>query len=571
MSMKSSSSIDINNHFFELLKKIYLQNIIKSNTSISFKTDCMMDCSKECHEPNEYVSFDIDDDITPTELSNTSPSNNKTWELKEHDKTNIDTITLMKHLKKIVVKKEFLNPNSLLYSLLFNETDEFLIISTNEINENLRHIDPQLDRVLHQTKLILIEKSSYMPICYLEKSIKESDYTYINPDNSYLRCYVYDKIKDFHSSEFDKNKISTCIHHIGSYVIIFHHVDRWYFVLHNNIYEFNCNNHPILYEHIGDHINKFNKSMCYHLMLIDTRIRKLITPSCEKNHVILLKLTEKYTLTIKPIKYVESQVQSNLVHDVLIQDKRVFFSCLDELQVHLEELDIINVKTKRLHNRGFIVSLRSDDIENINISYDTLTYKKIISLIPYGMSIHEVHLKLYQNDKLNYFLQYITDSHNDIVKRINISMSTLSREILDIYHMTRKKKNSELYNILPQSYRQILYQLHSNYIAQKNKKDSDDQSFLANRPNSFENIDDTLNEDSQIEIDNDNYDGKVSISVDNVYTKLKELDIYNLVELYKDRDDLINSLTTHNLSINPIKSCTSIKIQSKLLSMKSPI
>lgn len=557
-----------NNHFFELLKKIYLLNTIKQkiNSVDDSESDCnnrVQDYKTSNSDNIDFVSFGIEDDTSSNEFF----ENNSTFRNPIANESNsVNTITLLQYLKKLVVKKEYLSSNSLLYSLIFNETDEFLIISTSKINENLRHIDSQLDRVLHQTKFILIEKQSYMPICYLEKSIKESDYTYINPENSYLRRYVYDKIKDYHTAEFDKNKFSVYVHHIGSYVIIFHHSDKWYFILHNNVYEFNCNNHPVLYEHIGDHMHKFNKSVCYHLMLIDTRIRRLIIPSCDRNHVILIKVTEKYTLSSKPISYIDKQT-SGLIHDVLIQDKRVFFSCLDELQVHLEELDAINIKMKRLHNRGYIVSLYDHQLDHINISYDTTTYKRIISMVPAGMSIHEVHLKLYQNDKLNYFLQYITDSYNDIVKRINISMSTLSREILDIYHMTRKKKNSDLYNILPQSYRRMLYKLHSNYIAQKNKKDSVGQSF---------ELDDIINEDLQTDNElNDNCEGKVSISVDNVYTKLKELDIYNLVELYKDRDELINSLTMHNLlinqSISPIKACTSTKIHSKLLSMKSPI
>jgi hypothetical protein len=136
-------------------------------------------------------------------------------------------------------------------------------------------------------------------------------------------------------------------------------------------------------------------------------------------------------------------------------------------------------------------------------------------------------------------------------------MSTLSREILDIYHMTRKKKNSDLYSILPQSYRQILYQLHSNYISQKLKTNSDDDT--------------SDNLDISDGFDIDDCDCKISITVDDVYTKLKKIDIRKLVEIYKDRDVLINNIrlnaTIITPCVDPIKSCTSTTIQSKLLSM----
>jgi hypothetical protein len=275
-------------------------------------------------------------------------------------------------------------------------------------------------------------------------------------------------------------------------------------------------------------------------------------------------------------------------------------SCIDELNVRLEELDNKNIKARKLLYRGFIVKISVDNFEDILISYNTATYNRLLSMIPSGMTFNEVHLKLYQNDQLNHFLQYVTDTYTDVVKRINVSMSTMSREILDIYHMTRKKKNSELYNLLPQSYRQTLYQLHSDYIAQKNNVTNDFDSFDKeleqneniskstfdisigdNIHNENTNVNTDTNTNVNIDVDtntndsddSDNSDNKVSISVDNVYTKLKELDTHMLIELYKDRDVLIKKIEKESeiskVEIkNPIKQCTSTKIQSKLLGSK---
>ena len=113
-------------------------------------------------------------------------------------------------------------------------------------------------------------------------------------------------------------------------------------------------------------------------------------------------------------------------------------------------------------------------------------------------------------------------------------MSTMSREILDIYHMTRNKNNSELYNILPNNYKKLLYQLHSDYILQKN----------------------TINNFT-----------KISIGVNDVYNKLKKLDTSMLINLYLERDVLINMSINKNNILFPIKSCINTKIQSKLLTL----
>ena len=457
------------------------------------------------------------------------------------------TDTMRRRLKEIMMYCQYDNPVSVLNRLNFTHDCDFIVISTNDINERLRHTDLQFDRVLHQTKLAVFEKSTFLPIFYVEKSIKESDSFYIQNENSYLKHHVYDTIDRFHEKEFDKSIISIHKNHIGSYIVLFYHKNKWYFMFSSNIYEFNSNTHSILYEHIGSHLPKFDKSLCYHMILVDIRLQKLITPLCDANHVILVKTTEKYTL-IEGSNIVDKR------YGVFVQDTRIYVSCMDELNVRLEELDIKNTIAKKLLNRGFLMKIKIDTADEIHIAYDTHTYKRLMGMLPTGLGLHGVHLKLYQTDKLNYFLQHINDSYTDIVKRINISLSTMSREILDIYHMTRKKKNSELYTLLPQSYRQILYQLHSAYIDQKN------------------NIETSDIKEMEVELSDDS-DNKVSISVDNVYTKLKELDTSLLIDLYKDREELVINIenVVDDEIKNPIKDCINTQIQTTLLRSNRPV
>lgn len=443
---------------------------------------------------------------------------------------NIESTHIKIYMNYVMTKKVYDDFNSLLHNLIFTENDNLIIISAKNINNNLIHTNEKINKILHETKYLIFDKSTFEPICYAEKAISENENIDELPNNnSYLKKHVYDIMIDYHEKDFDQSRIIIKKHHIGNYIVLFHTNNKWLFTYscngNINIYEYNCVTHPILFEHIGDKINSFDTNYTYHIVLSDTRIRRLITPSNERNYVVLIKIVCKNTLQ----EYIYENIPE-CIKECMIIDERIYFSCYDELIFNLEELDEQNIYKKRLINIGYICK-----VNNINILYNVNSYKKILAMIPKNMSINEIHLYLYQIDKLNHLLQYVSDSYNDIVKRINLSMSTLSKEILDIYHMTRNMKNSDLYNILSNTYKQILYQLHSEYILIKNDDDE-------NR---------------------DEFDEKISITVDNVYVKLKTIDTSLLIELYKDRVMLSKDVININNSI--IKNCIYTKIQTKLL------
>jgi hypothetical protein len=457
---------------------------------------------------------------------------------------------LNKKIHHIITYKEYNNPKSFLNKLNFLFYNDLFTINTNDINDNLRHTDPLFDRILHQSKIILFEKNTCLPICYINKpitNINMNDSLSIKNENSFLKSYVYDIISDFHENEFDHSIVSIYKHHIGSYIVLFYHNDKWHF-LYKGVHELNPSTHYILYEHICHHLSKLDTNLCYHIILKDIRLQKLFT--CNSNHIVLLKITEKYTLN----EIVD--IPAN-INTLFIIDKRIYLSCIDELNVRLEEIDMYNVHSKKMLNRGFLLKIKNNH-EDILIAYDTYLYSKLINMVPQGLSLHAVYLKLYQSDLLNFFLLYTNNSYTDIIKRINMSISTMSREILDIYHMTRNKNNKKFYSLLPHSYKQILYQLHSKYIDQKNDNAcsySDDDSFSTYDKSSA--INSAINS------------AKLSISVDNVYTKLKQIDISLLIDLFKDRDELLIIRNQNNKY--PIKDCTYTLIQSSLLKINRSI
>ena len=152
------------------------------------------------------------------------------------------------------------------------------------------------------------------------------------------------------------------------------------------------------------------------------------------------------------------------------------------------------------------------------------------------------YLQLYQNNKLGDVLLYLHKYPADVIRRINMSIKILSKELLNIYHLTRKKQNSDLYEILPQSYKKSLYDLHKIYVDQKFGEFS------------------TKFHELLIE--------KKSISVDIVYNYVKDLLTTNLLQIFSDREILINQLNKINHDLTGIINVDNIDIltQIKLMS-----
>ena len=126
-------------------------------------------------------------------------------------------------------------------------------------------------------------------------------------------------------------------------------------------------------------------------------------------------------------------------------------------------------------------------------------------------NIYNTYIELYNNNKFKKYGRYICEYYEKTYEHIDLSISTVSREILNIYHLTRNKKNPNLYNKLLKIYKKILYDIHNIYIYMK-KNDSDD------------NI------------------KKVAININNIINYLKTLSSNDIKNLLIEREIIINSL-----------------------------
>jgi len=207
--------------------------------------------------------------------------------------------------------------------------------------------------------------------------------------------------------------------------------------------------------------------------------------------------------------------------DIGIDDKKkINFSCMDQLIISLNTMGCGETVNKRINICGYNIRIYHSDTY-YQFGLRTNTYNKINELIS-DSNQYKLYLKLYQQDILNEILPYIHKYHIDIIKRINVAFRTLSKEIVNIYHLTRKKQNVLLYEQLTPIYKKILFDLHKIYVVGKHSEYTRSESE-----------------------DNDSYEKK-SISVNIVYNYLKSSQSNDVIQLFFDRKKLIDNLQKAN-------------------------
>jgi hypothetical protein len=475
--------------------------------------------------------------------------------LLEIEPINLDRIAT--NLKKNITNKSYRNPKNILHRLniKIDKKHNIINISVPNVSNNLKYSDPVLNRALHQSKSIVFDINNYYPLFYLENKINSSDISPIDRENSYLTEHLYNVMKSYKNSEFDNNKVKCYKNHIGSYIVIFYNINKWMFFFEGKTYNLCIEKHAVLYEHIGNDLDRLDKQYCYHIILVDPRLRIILPSPNDSRYMVLVKINQKYNL--QEYEFNHPAVPNNL----FVENKRIYFSCLDQLDLYLEEMNNINTRNKKLYNRGLIVKVYVNNSDPIYILYDTYTYGRLKDMIPNDMTKHQTHLYLYQKDKLNNVLQYIEESDNAalIVTRINLAIVTLGREILDIYHYTRNKENPKLFSLLSHAYRDLMHNLHGQFI---NKKSTRVNNQYNNQYNNYKKNHSYHKFGSDI--------GKISITTENVYTTLKTMDTMSLVRLFLDRDILKEYIDKNKQYLSNkineiIKNCDSTSLQTRLL------
>ena len=437
----------------------------------------------------------------------------------KHDNTDIDFTSLCEELKQ---KDENGIPK---YYINIKENDDLFIVYYDNLPKN---IDANHDQFANE-----IEKGTRS--CIIEKST-------LNIVASQFNRIIYNNdAKDFLKTiDWKHVYIEKCYE--GTVLMVYNHNNKWYISTRRCIdasestWVKNKSYKEMFDEAIQEKfsLSELNKNYCYYFTLVHHKNKNIINYSNLGygnlyKDIIHIMTTEKYTLNEIDVT-INNKVQ---------KPETVEFNSLLELLNKLNEINKDNETKKLITTEGYVLRYYFGDIKSsrfIVLKLQTQIYQTLTKIKPNNNNMHQNYLELYQVDKLCDYLPYFTKYNNDIIKRIHLSMRTMAKELLDIYHNTRQKKNPEIYKHLRDQYKKILYGLHGLFIKYR-KKEFDEED---------ENGEKILR----------------SITVHDVYYFLKSIPPSQLRQLFYERIFLINEPAISNL-FN--KNCLDITTLSTLM------
>lgn len=418
------------------------------------------------------------------------------------------------------------------YLNYFEYIDEKLIaLYSDNISTSLKHNNDLVNTIIQMCNFELLDYVTLKPVVsFYNKNILDSN-----------------AMKLLSTCVWENTEI-TKYHTDGKRICLFNRFDKWYiahskkiFCLVDESFDKNKINKiflDVILEKRID-INSIDKAMTYHFLLLHHSFKKIgYVNDRYTSDLLLLWICDNSS------NLIESKNLCNELKTKVHFEKKLHFSCLDELLTSLEIMNNNDVINKTIDNSGYFVKIFSEDKKQYTCcALRTDLYKNILSLMPKHQNQYINFLELYQNDNLSGMLPYLHKYPADVVRRINVSIKTLSKEILNIYHLTRKKQNSDLYECLPIIYKKMLYDLHKIYVNQK-------------YGDYIIKSEDILKE-------------KKSISVDIVYNYLKEMKNNELVRVFEERKKLIECLTKIGYLYDHILCTTNIDLitQTELMFM----
>ena len=409
------------------------------------------------------------------------------------------------------LKEELLKKNlngERVYSILLKEDDDLLMLYYNNIPHELGNENNDITNLESSCRSIILDKQNLKPI------VTQYNKILYNKDS-----LDFIKKKD---QEWNKFVIQKCLE--GTLIVVFNHNNKWYVTtrrclnaqdstwIKNNSY------YDMFMEAMGQNDNskftfdQLDKTYCYHFVLVHHKNRNIVSYSTlgrEYKELYHILTTEKYSLNEVSYK----------INDKVKYIEEEKFDSIDHLLSELTKQNDMDRKYQKVTTEGYILRYYSGELYKspfVTLKLQTEIYDILMKLKPNNSNIYQCFLELYQKDQLNDFLPYFTRYGNEVIKRIHISIQNMSKEMLDLYHMTRNKNNGSIYTKMTEQYKKCLYELHGLYIK--------------NRKQDFENgIDAKKNGSTK------------SINVFDVYHYLKNIPSNELRQLYFDRNNFVNN------------------------------
>jgi len=369
--------------------------------------------------------------------------------------------------------------------------------------------------------MIMLKKTQIISKDKHDKIIMHKSKNTFNPIISFSNNTIYDNGAIDILSKVDWNLLEITEYDVNSlFVILFNVNNIWYISYDEIITKLDNIDNTIvrIFKNSLDEseikLDELNIELTYHLML---------------THPLLSKITQHDNKFITLLWTCDKKI--NLVDQNTPFDKKLkFFSCLDELLISVEMECNNDILNKSLTFGGYYIKvpyLFNNKTQYMCCVIRSNLLKHILTILPKNENKYINYLELYQKNELSDVITYLHKYPNDVIRRINMATRTLSKEILNIYHLTRKKQNFVLYTNLTQKFKKVLFELHKIYVTQKHAE-------LKQTKDGIQLIE------------------KKSISVDVVYDYLKSIYITDLVQIFNDRKNIINILSEEKYDLTNI-------------------
>ena len=446
-------------------------------------------------------------------------------------------------LKEELSKKDVLGNKA--YSLSLKEDDDLCMIYYNNNTNQSSNNETHMTELENSCRSIILDKQTLKPI--------------VTQYNKIL--YNNDTIEFLKDKQWSQVIVQKCYE--GTLIMVFYHNNKWYVTTRRclDAQKSTWIKDKSYYDMFTEAMDgkftfdELNKDYCYHFVLLHHKNRNIITYNWfgrDYKELLHILTAEKYSL---------NEIQCKINDKVkYVTDEK--FNCLDDLLDSLTKLNELDGKYQRITTEGYVLKYYTGEIYKspfITLKLQTTLYDTIMRLKPNNSNIDQCFLELYQQNRLSEFLPYFTEYGNDTKRRIHMSMQNMAKEILDLYHLTRNKKNSDIYNELTEQYKKCLYEIHGLYI--QNRKE--DFLLVSNKENkeNKESLESNQLNENDIELKK----GSVkSVNVYNVYNYLKTIQASELRQLYYDRITMINNEKFTFLN----KNCINTLIQSTLMHKK---
>lgn len=349
--------------------------------------------------------------------------------------------------------------------------------------------------------------------------------------------YNKDAIEYLQTKDWNGATIKECYE--GTMILVFYHADKWYVCTRKCIdaktsfWVKDVSYYDLFVEAIDGKFkfDDLNKEYCYHFILLHHLNKNIVNYQNfdEKYKTVALAMTTKKT-TFEKVEY--------HINDTIKYPKVIQCSSLEETRQKLSQLSRHDTLNQQITTEGFIIEYQEDKQLTI-LKLQTHLYEYVASLKPNVNNMDAMFLELYQKDKLVDVAPYFTRNSRDVVVRIHNSFRNITSELLPLYHDTRNHKSPELYDLLPTSYKNILYAIHGLYIKKKS---------TATQVDVVDTVDKIVD--------------KKSITVYDIYACLKQIEPYTLRRVFTDRLQLLEN-PTFDKYFN--KGCFDTMLQGKLM------